>query len=61
MWAQAFGLIATPLENELGFPSGFPIVSLHLGENMSDDRAEAQLGNIFSAFSAGLTAGVNRC
>lgn len=38
MWAQAFGLIATPLENELGFP-------------------KAQLGNIFSAFSAGLTAG----
>ena len=21
MWAQAFGLVATPLENELGFPS----------------------------------------
>ncbi|MCJ1394821.1 hypothetical protein MMC18_007701 [Xylographa bjoerkii] len=38
MWAQAFGLVATPLENELGFPAN-------------------QYGNIFSAFSAGLTAG----
>ena len=38
MWAQAFGLVATPLQNELGF-------------------ATAQLGNIFSSFSAGLTAG----
>ncbi|MCJ1438812.1 hypothetical protein MMC27_008202 [Xylographa pallens] len=38
MWAQAFGLVATPLENELGFPAD-------------------QYGNIFSAFSAGLTAG----
>ena len=38
LWAQAFGLIATPLQQELGF---------------SDD----ELGNIFSSFSAGLTAG----
>ena len=38
LWAQAFGLVATPLENELGFPTD-------------------QLGNIFTSFSAGLTAG----
>ncbi|OWP04421.1 MFS sugar transporter [Marssonina coronariae] len=38
LWAQAFGLIATPLQQELGFSSG-------------------ELGNIFSAFSAGLCAG----
>ena len=38
MWAQAFGLVVTPLQNELGF-------------------ATSQLGNIFSSFSAGLTAG----
>lgn len=38
LWAQAFGLIATPLQRELGF-------------------SDAQLGNIFTAFSSGLTAG----
>jgi len=38
LWAQAFGLIATPLQQELGF-------------------SDTQLGNIFSAFSAGLCAG----
>jgi sugar phosphate permease len=38
LWAQAFGLIASPLQQELGF----------------DD---AQLGNLFTAFSAGLTTG----
>lgn len=38
LWAQAFGLIASPLQQELGF-------------------SDRQLGNIFTAFSAGLTAG----
>ncbi|KAE8440922.1 hypothetical protein EG329_006319 [Mollisiaceae sp. DMI_Dod_QoI] len=38
LWAQAFGLIATPLQKELGFSDG-------------------QLGNIFTSFSSGLTAG----
>ncbi|KAH8663152.1 MFS transporter [Tricladium varicosporioides] len=38
LWAQAFGLIGTPLQREFGF-------------------SDSQLGNIFSAFSAGLTAG----
>lgn len=38
LWAQAFGLIASPLQQELGF-------------------SDAQLGNIFTAFSAGLCAG----
>lgn len=38
LWAQAFGLVVSPLQQELGFP-------------------DAQLGNIFTAFSAGLTAG----
>ncbi|KAF8851682.1 MFS sugar transporter-like protein [Acephala macrosclerotiorum] len=38
LWAQAFGLIATPLQKELGFSDG-------------------QLGNIFTTFSSGLTAG----
>lgn len=38
MWAQAFGLAAPPLQQELGF-------------------SDAALGNIFSAFAAGLAAG----
>ena len=38
LWAQAFGLVVSPLQQELGFH-------------------DAQLGNIFTAFSAGLTAG----
>ena len=38
LWAQAFGLVATPLQQELGF-------------------SDVQLGNIFTSFSAGLTAG----
>ncbi|SLM35392.1 membrane transporter [Lasallia pustulata] len=38
MWAQAFGLVASPLQEELGFST-------------------SALGNIFSSFSAGLTAG----
>ena len=38
MWAQAFGLAAPALQQELGF-------------------SDAALGNIFSSFSAGLTAG----
>ncbi len=38
LWAQAFGLVASPLQQELGF-------------------SDAELGNIFSSFSAGLTAG----
>ena len=38
MWAQAFGLAAPALQQELGF-------------------SDASLGNIFSSFSAGLTAG----
>ena len=38
LWAQTFGLIATPLRHELGF-------------------SEDQIGNISTAFSAGLTAG----
>ncbi|KKY24980.1 putative membrane transporter [Phaeomoniella chlamydospora] len=38
LWAQAFGLIASPLQQELGF-------------------SETEIGNIFTSFSAGLTAG----
>lgn len=38
MWAQAFGLIASPMQQELGFDN-------------------TRLGNIFTAFSAGLCAG----
>lgn len=38
LWAQAFGLVVTPMQKEFGF----------------DDT---QLGNIFTAFSIGLTAG----
>ena len=38
LWAQAFGLVVTPMQREFGF----------------DDT---QLGNIFTAFSIGLTAG----
>ena len=39
MWAQAFGLVLSPLQQELGF---------------LDD----QTGNLSTAFSAGLTAGM---
>jgi MFS family permease len=38
LWAQAFGLVVSPLQQELGFSDG-------------------EVGNIFSAFAAGLTAG----
>lgn len=38
LWAQAFGLVAPPLQQELGFSDG-------------------SLGNIFTSFSSGLTAG----
>ncbi|KAG9109344.1 hypothetical protein FRC07_008338 [Ceratobasidium sp. 392] len=38
LWAQAFGLIAPPLQKELGF-------------------SDTEMGNIFTAFSAGLCAG----
>lgn len=38
LWAQAFGLIVAPLQQELGF-------------------SEGEVGNISSAFAAGLTAG----
>jgi MFS family permease len=38
LWAQAFGLIVTPMQYEFGF-------------------SDAQLGNIFTSFSAGLCAG----
>jgi len=38
LWAQAFGLIAPPLQKELGFN-------------------DTEMGNIFTAFSAGLCAG----
>lgn len=38
LWAQAFGLVVTPMQNEFGF-------------------SDADLGNIFTSFSAGLTAG----
>ncbi|EXJ86198.1 hypothetical protein A1O1_06568 [Capronia coronata CBS 617.96] len=37
-WAQAFGLVVTPMQNEFGF-------------------GDTELGNIFTSFSAGLTAG----
>lgn len=39
MWAQAFGLVLSPLQQELGF---------------GDDRT----GNLSTAFSSGLTAGI---
>ncbi|KAJ4515480.1 hypothetical protein HRR90_007965 [Exophiala dermatitidis] len=38
LWAQAFGLVVTPMQNEFGF-------------------GDTELGNIFTSFSAGLTAG----
>ena len=38
LWAQAYGLIATPMQQEFGF-------------------SDVQLGNLFTSFSAGLTAG----
>lgn len=38
LWAQAFGLVVTPMQKEFGF-------------------SDAELGNIFTSFSAGLTAG----
>ena len=56
MWAQAFGLVATSLQNELGFPS--PYLSDLMAETSTDTPLAEQLGNIFSSFSAGLTAGV---
>jgi hypothetical protein len=58
LWAQAFGLIATPLMQELGFSSKFDIRRGGCGDGEGADKTTAdQLGNIFSAFSAGLCAG----
>ncbi|KAI9677053.1 MAG: hypothetical protein M1817_006892 [Caeruleum heppii] len=56
LWAQAFGLVASPLQQELGFSgSGF---------RCPPERAKSltgapdvELGNIFTSFSAGLCAG----
>lgn len=56
MYAQAFGLVVTPMENELGFPceySGERSFSAKAHSNAAD-----QYGNLSSSFSAGLTAGV---
>ena len=35
MWAEAFGLIGTSLENELGFPSSFPPQVVGLGSGVT--------------------------
>lgn len=40
MWAQAFGLVLSPMQQELGFGAG-------------------QTGNLSTAFSSGLTAGLS--
>ena len=60
LWAQAFGLVAAPLQQELGFSGAHAPCSsgafIVLRTYISSD---AELGNIFVSFSAGLTAGVN--
>lgn len=57
LWAQAFGLIATPLQQELGFSSKCPASAFVINATAQADSADAELGNIFTAFNAGLCAG----
>ena len=58
LWAQAFGLIASPLQHELGFTGEWPRCCQRSNRAKSPNMVtDAQLGNIFTAFSAGLTAG----
>jgi hypothetical protein len=55
LWAQAFGLVLSPIQQELGFPGTVflsEILQTHLLINAAN-----QSGNISVAFSSGLTAG----
>ena len=51
-WAQAFGLVATPIKNELGISRQ----SRCLHQVRSDDT-ESDIGNLSTAFNTGLTIG----
>ncbi|KAI9722246.1 MAG: hypothetical protein M1812_001718 [Candelaria pacifica] len=58
LWAQVFGLVTAPLQQEIGFPgeSYQLLFDGHRGPG-ADLLEDAQLGNISTCFAAGLTAG----
>lgn len=56
LYAHAFALIAPALQQELGFSSGNR--KCYLKTVPTDNITAPELGNIFSAFGAGLCAGV---
>lgn len=60
LWAQAFGLVLSSLQQEFGFDSeSLPSPALLLGGDADSCRCspETASGNISSSFNAGLTAG----
>lgn len=55
LYANAFGLAAPAMQQELGFP-GMPKVFIF---NIKfNHRVDGQYGNIFTSFNSGLAAGV---
>jgi MFS family permease len=52
-WAQAFGLVATPLSNELGIPGQ----SIHSRRALELIHSEGRIGDLSTAFNTGLTIG----
>jgi MFS family permease len=52
-WAQAFGLVATPLSNELGIPGQ----SIHSWRALELIHSEGRIGDLSTAFNTGLTIG----
>jgi MFS family permease len=53
-WAQAFGLVATPLSNELGIPGKSSRYIITLRKLTS---SEGRIGDLSTAFNTGLTIG----
>lgn len=56
LYAQAFGLVAPALQQELGFSGNLLVLCKRTGTEI---QADSEYGNIFSSFNAGLCAGVS--
>ena len=58
LWAQAYGLVLSPVQQEFGFGGGHSRnPEMSRTQWLTTNRTEDQSGNIASSFSAGLTAG----
>ncbi|KAI4162875.1 MAG: hypothetical protein LQ342_003592 [Letrouitia transgressa] len=57
LYAQAFGLVAPALQQELGFSGNLLVLCKRTGTEI---QADSEYGNIFSSFNAGLCAGNRR-